>query len=474
MSRRRSAGVLAEAFRLFTGQPAATKAPVVRTTLDPKKLHLDLIAKNVDLSAVPPETIAANKASAKVYFDAEYFPDEALTPGSEEAFSLHRLLGKTASVCIAGDVDVMWPDGSHTDNPEFMAKLTDGSEQGLSPAERRIARKAVIASKAAVTSYGGYPASNLKQKYHSPKEAVLISQAASQFEISYLEAELFLLDAFNQSTPDPRFSSCYPGGIAPDYTEVSKMLGDYDTNGDFTRLRDFPLYIARHPVSGRYHRSCFSTTAVILNRQAYFNTLVKDIVLQLSIADDFAAKDGRLAHVKATASGMGFFAKLAMTYDISGQLFPTLLAAYKHVLENYHFPHIDCVEFPIQTHGRSECFKLIFESTPQIGDITVFHCPRDLLDFTGLDPEKVLPVAVIAGDANAFAGNEWFYGSVDSMVGNNSDIRLTQVPLTNPLLLDPSHQVAVTIDDGSHTYSLSSASARLSTQISDSPTTKHP
>lgn len=76
----------------------------------------------------------------------------------------------------------------------------------------------------------------------------------------------------------------------------------------------------------------------------------------------------------------------------------------------------------------------------------MYRSTRDVLEFREEEIEKYLPAAINPSDAFALTGNEWGYGSVESMIGNNSSIRFDQVHHMNPLILDPSHHVEAQIN----------------------------
>ena len=84
--------------------------------------------------------------------------------------------------------------------------------------------------------------------------------------------------------------------------------------------------------------------------------------------------------------------------------------------------------------------------------MSVISSKRDILEFSPTEHERYYVCVVNPSDVNALPGNEWGGFSVESMLGNNTLLRLDQVFLVNQKVLDPSHHQGVSIDP----YTLSS------------------
>ena len=93
------------------------------------------------LSKLPPDLMKKNTESVRVYFNEHYFPHK-IPPGS--AFSLHRLLTKTAAISVEGDKAGHFQDGTPFPDAGFFARLKSGAPEGLSPKERLLSSKKVI------------------------------------------------------------------------------------------------------------------------------------------------------------------------------------------------------------------------------------------------------------------------------------------------------------------------------------------
>ncbi|WP_277619286.1 hypothetical protein [Legionella norrlandica] len=211
-----------------------------------------------------------------------------------------------------------------------------------------------------------------------------------------------------------------------------------------SRIRIGLPYLARSS-KGTFYPSFGKSNAVIFLAEAYKRYQLEDISLLLASVNQSAKEAGKPALLKATAVGMGFFAKINCSYDIQHLLFPYYLRAYKQLLTEQKYPWITKIEFPIFGELQQEQFDAIFADYN--GHVKVYQSTRDVLAFSESETEKFLPAVINPSDAFSYIGNEWGYGSVESMIGNNSSLRLDQVPHANPLLLEPSHHVGVQIND---------------------------
>lgn len=267
--------------------------------------------------------------------------------------------------------------------------------------------------------------------------------AGAAFENSYLHSQLFILDPYNLKIKNDAFSHLYKN--TPTEFEVAKKeLGTYDLNPSMTRIR-IGLPLLGRTSSGFYYPTFGKSNAVIFLTEAYFLHQLEDISLLLASINESAKEAGKPAFLKATAVGMGFFAKVDGTYGIQNILFPYYLRAYKKLLTENSYPWIAKIEFPVFDESQQFQFDVIFDT--QTGPVQVTSSHRDVLEFTEEEREKYFVCVINPSDAFAYTGNEWGYGSVEAMIGLNSSLRLDQVSHANPMLLDPNHYVGITINE---------------------------
>lgn len=399
------------------------------------------------LSKLSPNLMKENTESARVYFNPRYFSKK--TPPSS-AFSLHRLLTKTAAISVEGDRAGHFQDGTPFPDPLFFSRLKPGSPEGLSPEERLLASKKVITSTSSVLAVGGYPYHNPRENLAKPFQAGVISLVGSQFENTYLQYKMFMMDPHQQQVESRLFEHLY-GDTPKDYESAQKALKNYDLNDDLQRLRHGLFFIARNS-SGYFYTTPFKKNALIFHQTAYFNGLVEDVFLSLASTNKMAEYARKPAYLKATAVGMGFFARIDGAYDIRSYLFPVYLRAFKHVLENHSFSHIKCIEFPVFEEKGQNSFSLIFGNQTSINGIEVHQSTLDVLAFSDAQKEQYYLCVLNPSDSNAFPGNEWGYGSVESAIGNNTTIRMDQVYLTNPDIIAPEKHIGIPMDNHDFKY----------------------
>jgi hypothetical protein len=148
-------------------------------------------------------------------------------------------------------------------------------------------------------------------------------------------------------------------------------------------------------------------------------------------------------------AGLGWLRAPPIGFDplhqlpLSGDLLRLLVAAYEHVMATRKFQHLAVVEIPSvdgvpeYAPPRTGANGVRFQSAP---------AGRDLLDFAGVPPEYVCGVLSPA-EVFAIPGNAYAYLSVESMIGNNTDLRYVQSYLHNPHLLAAANHVPVDAAD---------------------------
>ena len=297
---------------------------------------------------------------------------------------------------------------------------------------------------------GGYPYHHPRKNLAKPFQAGVISLVGSQFENTYLQYKMFMMDSHQQHIESGLFEHLYQD-TPKDYESAQQALKSYDMNDDVQRLRHGLFFIARNSY-GYFYTTPFKKNAIIFHHKAYFNGLIEDVFLSLASANQMAKDAGKPAYLKATAVGMGFFARIDGVYDIGAYLFPLYLQAFKHVLENYSFSNIKCIEFPIFEEQRQNNFKFVFGRQTTINGIEIHQDRLDVLAFSDEQKEQYYPCVLNPSDSNAFPGNEWGYGSVESAIGNNTTIRMDQVYLTNPHMTAPEKHLGISMDTHDFNY----------------------
>ena len=266
--------------------------------------------------------------------------------------------------------------------------------------ERRRARKMIIISDSKVFAWGGY--NSQVNLYSSPRKTFIISIAAPQFEFRKLEYRDFIVNSEDSAIINPLFPQYYSNGNKPSFEQAkldqrNKMIDD-DT---------------------------------ILLTSAYFKSTIQDLTLIL-FSFNHHLKLNESGWLKLTALGMGFFAQLDIGKSIANLLIPIFLLAITTILTSWSsaFPKIKVIEFPDFTKN-----KVYHLNVNQINGINLVHTRyRDLLDFNHPEYSNYTLGIVNPSDVFSYKGNEFGYGSVEAMIGNNTDLRYNQVLAFNPYL----------------------------------------
>ncbi|MBN9226533.1 MULTISPECIES: type IV secretion protein Dot [Legionella] len=377
--------------------------------------------------------------SAKVYYNEHYFAHN----DTDAPFSLRRALSKTTAVSVAGDRTGIFQNGTpFPASSDYFARIPLTHPELLSPVERLSGAKKIIFSNSSVLASGGYPAMNPRVMKKKPHDVGIFSLAGACFENLYLHYSLFMLDPINSKIDSPMFAHLFEK-VPTDFKDAQSSLGPYDSNGTLTRIRTGLPLLARS-ASNMFYPSFTKKNAVLFLSEAYFRYQLEDISMLLTAVNDAAQKAGKPALLKATAVGMGFFAKINEQYDIQHLLYPHYLRAFQKLLQKHSYPWIAKVEFPTFNEQLQQQFDAIMD-TP-IEKVEVYQRSRDVLEFTEEEIENYFVCAINPADAFSYTGNEWGFGSVEAMIGLNSSLRMDQIPLENPLLLDSNHHIPVRIN----------------------------
>ena len=401
----------------------------------------NLMTNNAFLKAIPSSLVTATQNSVRVFYNQRYFKDPlATTP-----YSINRLINNTAAVSVAGDRDGYFQDGTPFTDKNFFAQLKPGDSRGLAPEERLLSPKKMITSISHVFAAGGYPAHNPRELVSNSFPVGIISWPGCQFENTYLQYRLFFMDRFSQNLNNPHFTHLYTNSPT-NFEQAYRELDSQDPGWQLKRPRIDLLFIARNEESGKFYTSLFKKNAIIFHAQAYMNSLKEDVILALCAANKMAEEDGRPAFLKATGVGMGHFSKIDCSYPIHGYLQPLYLKAYKNVLEEYRFPHIAAIEFPLFDEADQALFDEEFADTQIINRIQLSKSMRDALAFNETEKKKFCLLVLNPSDSNAYPGNEPEDASLEACIGNNSTLRIDQIPW-NPRFNERSIYVGVSIKD---------------------------
>lgn len=379
------------------------------------------------------EHLTKTQHTAKVFYNKQYLPDNQ---------AVQRALTKIPAVNVEGDRSGYFQNGlEFPSDPHFFANIPEGHPDLLSPLERLAASKKIVYSNSLVFASGGYPVTNPIQPYPKHISAGIFSLAGAAFENDYLHYRLFMLDPKNCKINTKNFEGLF-SNLTTDFEEAKRELSVYDLNDSLARIRTGLPYLARTR-SGTYYSSFTKTNSVIFLSKAYSRHLLEDTALLLASVNTTAEEIGKPALLKATAVGMGFFAKINGSCEIDYLLYPYFLRAFKKLLEEQSYPWIAKIEFPTFSELQQIQFDSVFENFRN--PVAVTQSSRDVLKFTEAETEKYFPCAINPTDAFALTGNEWGFGSVESMMANISSLRFDQVPLVNPLLLDTQNHIPVHI-----------------------------
>ncbi len=406
--------------------------------------------KAIGLSSVlPPAKLEASQASAKVFYNQRYLSAE----------DIPSCLTKIPAINVSGDSVGFFQNGlEFPSNPNFFKDIPNGHREFLSPDERLSAGKKILYSDSLVFGSGGYPQNNPRTLYPKPFSAAILSLAGATFENDYLHSRLFLLDPVNSTVNAPsNFSHLFTNSTTQ-FDQAKLILGSSESNSQLTRIRlGLATFLGRN-TEKNYFPTIYKNQAVILQTEAYFKHLLEDIALLLKTVNDMAERQGKPALLKATAVGMGYFAKIAGEYDIKHVLFPYYLRAYQQLLSEHSYPWIAEIEFPILSGELQQYqFDQLFKDWNN--PVKVFRSGRDVCSFTEEEIANYSLNILNPSDAFAYAGNELGFASVEAMIGMNTSLRCDQVYCVNPTILDPANHIEVTID-GDYNAELATESTR--------------
>lgn len=380
------------------------------------------------------ERIEEAQRSVKVFYNRKYL-------NRADSLSVRDSLTKIPAVNVAGDRAGVFQNGLSFRKEFKFADIPSRHAEFLSPEERLVAGKKIIYSRSEVFAQGGYPVFNPVEMLEKSYAIGLFSMPGASFENHYLHSRLFILDVINNVIKKGEFADLY-GMHTPTYEEAKQILGAYDLNESMVRIRTGLPYLSKS-LGGYLYPSFGKSRALIFMSDAYFKHQLEDVSLLLTTVNEMAMQARKPALLKATAVGMGFFAKIDTKYDIQYLLFPYFLRAYRQLLTTHKYPWISKIEFPIFDDVMKEIFNSNFALYN--GPVEVKQRARDVLTFAPEEIENNYLAAVNPSDAFSYSGNEWGYGSVEAMIGNNTTMRFDQVFHANPQILESDRHYAVNI-----------------------------
>lgn len=402
-----------------------------------------------------PETLDQTNQSVKVFYNTLYFSKQ------NSQLSIIDALTKTPAINVDGDKFGYFQNGMpFPEDPNYFANLPQNHPCLLSAEQRLSSGKKIIYSESQVFASGGFPAHNPKQLYKKDIKVGIFSMAGATFENDYLHYRLFFLDKRQTQNTVPSFAHLYTH-LPGNYEEARFMLNKNHDDPQITHVRTNLATIARQS-TGRFYTSYFkSSEAIIFLSEAYFRHQLEDLSMLLTAVNETAKQMKKPAFLKATLVGMGFFAKIDRVYDIHVILSYQFLRAFNKLLQEQTYPWIEKIEFPLFNETQKELFEILFKE-PTTQHIKINTMSRDVLAFNPQETESYFTCVINPSDAFSYVGNEFGYGSVEAMIGNNSSLRFNQVIHTNPNLLNPKHHVAIQVNAD---YSTTLVEQQQSTQL---------
>ena len=410
---------------------------------------------------------AANNASVRIFIPEGLLTKEQIEGDLNCPGSLKRLLSLKMDYVMSGDTSYRKQDGTELFGqkiPQFIEKggkkihfrdIPNGHPETLSPHERMLARKIIIAAETTVNGYGGYLSG--VEKIKGGKKGIAVIKAAPQFEMEYLEYRHFIIDK-----------------NGPYQNESDRFFADqYLPNRDKTKTPGFPsLNEAEESIKSKsndYIALSGGNEGKIFNKAAFLAAIKQDVMIELAAANAMAEKAGHKAHHKGVLAGVGFFSDLDANRknSIASILTPIILQAYKEVLEQNKFPMISTVEFPLykddnRNNDPSAQFNQIFKGSDIIPSVKIIGA--NMTDV--LNPKNVADSEFLsfnnAGDAFSNAGNEGILegeeqgktpatrgaSSVEAAIGNRTDISISCTTQMNPAMLDPKNIIMLNLASG--------------------------
>ena len=397
-----------------------------------------------------------------------------LPPGetTPSAATIARLLTRTLAVTVSGDDTVIranglyyaanpaptagQPNEYHNGNEKFrfrsnrprrfgdwagaggyggMGKYTvdalravESYDQGLlSDQERRYKRAYLIGSAFVTTSAkGGFNSARVPT---SPQRVLFLDTRGPQFE----------------KADSPTFQYA-DGTTVPNALECADFVSPTDARPADCIFQELADASQRELVGTRKGHP------VYFDRGAYFQATLTYVAHIVAVVRQRMSEPGPVAgspvHLKATLFGGGFFAKYGGTnspIDLRRLVVEAMLEAYTACLPLMRgcVSVLEFVRYDIDGATRPGMDKLAAAAS-EMGIAVVESPEGDLLDLSVVADGHV-PALLNAGDAMSWCGNEADSASVEAMIGNATNVRVTMNAWANPRMLEPDRHDVIAV-----------------------------
>lgn len=409
--------------QLYT-QAAAAHAP-------PKANWSSPATPKITIPDMGTEKFANRMATARIIYDSTAY--QANSNSAEEnttPFSLLRTITKTAYIDVGASLHGVMLDGSPWPGQAFFMSLKPGDPRGLSPEERVLAKHKIIASSVMAYQFGGYPLNNPIRKLKNPREVTVLSQSGVQLEHPQLDYANLFFDAYqNRDLYETAHRSLLTKGFLTSKADIKFIRPSLLT------------YLCRDPRDGHFYRHLSNHSAVIFHSDAYYETMLRCFKLTFAAALQLADPNKNI-YIKFPLVGLGHFAQVGGTHNISEHLLGPYLRAISDAIASTNDPRLQVIEVPIFDNNHMDTVNFLIENISLSSKISI-TLSNDVLDIDRIDDKKFHICIVNPSDANSMPGNELAYTSVESAIGNNTDLRYMQNCYLNHHLLNPSNWIAI-------------------------------
>ena len=253
------------------------------------------------------------------------------------------------------------------------------------------------------------------------------TQKVSELEVS----DFIVKPGAQERTPFLRWSSGLEVENIPSHQDILKApdtiapLGK-DSGKPYVRLNDGAIFLrATHQEAS----------------DAYLSWVMENIKLRTK---------GKPFYLKAAPFAAGYFAQAKEAGNLRPEIILAMVSSYLTLLKNDRIPKgsvIECMQYgaldalpeglgqELRDVAKAKGVSIVW--TPE-GDIFDFDKQTDLegktIDLTTFERAGLL-VVLNAGDAMSWIGNEKVSASLESMIANNSNMRLVMNWWANPLIL---------------------------------------
>jgi hypothetical protein len=397
------------------------------------------------------ENTVTNAASIQVFYRKEFLQQSEVKP----------LIVNTAVRTTNGDLDLLLPRGEK--------QLTSSNQAHfLTDVNRRKKRYALVkVGPITITAKGGYKST--RERLDQKITAYVVSTAGPQFEkynmkTGELEVADFIVKKDAVENRNPLFKEYYSNGIIPGHQQLKTSWEAIHLNIQIAEARGEPY--VKPPTSSSLHilheddPHSLKADIVKLRNGDFFlldalkkSTLLYMQHLVLPAINQTIQKQPAPLYLKATPLGAGFFASLGLSPNFQTSLRKYATEAwvdtYEKLITNKHFNKDTAIEFSF--YQLDSAPPNLLTEAAQNNIKIIWQAQRDLLDFSPVittsgvvvNPDRFTRVIKNAGDVFSFDGNEVRSTSLDSELGNNSDLRLVFNWHFNHHLLDESKYVAL-------------------------------